>query len=74
MMVKSGLEIIFWKFLRAEGILLHKKEVFVQHYKFSNKNYIFSACRVLKKIFVWYADTINETLSQKFHPYSILAG
>ena len=29
---------------------------------------------IQKKIFVGYADMINESLSQKFQPYSILSG
>ena len=27
-----------------------------------------------EKIFVVYVDMVNETLSQKFHPYSVLTG
>ena len=53
--------------------VLHSKEAFSQNYKFSNKNDLISAWRGFKKIFVWYADMINETLIQKIHPYSILS-
>ena len=46
---------------------------FEKNCKFSNKNDLLSAWKNLKqKIFVEYADVINETLSQKCYPYSIL--
>ena len=41
-----------------------------QSYKFSNKNDHFFAI----KLFVVYLHIINEFLSNKFHPYSILTG
>ena len=54
MMVKSGLEKIFLKFLKAEAIffeliLLHRKEAFATNYKFSYKNDVISAWRDFKK-------------------------
>jgi hypothetical protein len=54
--------------------LLHRKEDFSKNGNFINKNYIICTWRDLKKIFVGYAGMINEILSKKFHPYSILNG
>ena len=53
--------------------LLERMDDFSQNYKFSNKNDRGCTWRDFKKIFVGYADMINETLIQKFHPYSILS-
>ena len=66
-MVKSGLEKVFLKFLLAQAFLgptdlLHKWEDFALNYKFRTK----------KSMFV-YMHMINETLSQKCHPNSILS-
>ena len=74
MMVKSGLEKIFLKFLHAltmSFLLLN----FDQKYKFSNKNNMVSAWRNFKNIFprpLFIIIFRPEML--KFHPYSILTG
>ena len=48
---------------------------FDQKYKFSNNNDMVSPWRNFqKKILVACLHMINETLSPKFHPYSILTG
>ena len=68
MMVKSGLEKIFLKFLLAQAFLgptdlLHKWEDFYPKLQFRTK----------RSMFVVYMHMINDTLSQKFHPNSILS-
>ena len=74
MMMKSGLEKIFLKFLHVltmSFLLLN----FYQKYKFSNKNDMVSAWRNFKNIFLRPLFIIifrPEML--KFHPYSILTG
>ena len=74
MMVKSGLEKIFLKFLHAltmSFLLLN----FDQKYKFSNKNNMVSAWRNFKNNFprpLFIIIFRPEML--KFHPYSILTG
>ena len=50
------------------------KWTLAQNYKFSNKNDLLCTWRDFKKIFMVDVDMVNETLSQKFHSYSILAG
>ena len=67
MMMKSGLEKnVFEMHPCALGKkILHRKEDFCQSYKFSKKNHHLCAFRGLKKNTLM----INETLSQKFHPF-----
>ena len=77
-MVKSGLEKLFLKSMHAKSLfrkifLVHRKVGFCQNCKFSNKNDIFSAWRDFNIFFVMYVHVINETLSHKLHPYSILS-
>ena len=74
MMVQSGLEKIFLKFLHAGDyfLLLHKSD---QNHKFSNKNDMVSAWRNFKNIFSRPLFTIIFRPKMiKFHPYSILTG
>ena len=74
MMMKSGLGIIFLKFLHAltmSFLLLN----FDQKYKFSNKNNMVSAWRNFKNIFpIPLFIIIFRPEMLKFHPYSILTG
>ena len=76
MMVKSGLEKIFLKFIHAPAIfyymnLPHRKEEFwskVQKWQGERME------EFPKKHLAAYLHMINEALSHKFHPYSILTG
>ena len=73
MMVKSGLEKIFLKLLHAQAIfyqmnLPHRKD---QKYEVSEKNDMVCAWKSFQKKS---CDMIKETLSHKFHPFSILTG
>jgi hypothetical protein len=71
MMVKSGLEKIFLKFLYALDILRN----FDKRYKFCNKHDMVSAWRNFKNIFSRPLFTIIFRPKMiKFHPYSILTG
>ena len=77
MMVKSGVEEIFLKFLYVQAIFkqffyLIERKIFVQNYKFSNKNNLPCAWRDFEKKSLWCM--INETLCHTFHSYSILTG
>ena len=78
MLVKSGLEFFFLKFLHAQNYFpdFIKGKNFAQNCKFSNKNDIFCARRDVNENFcaVCTNNIKNETLSHKFHPYSILTG
>ena len=63
MMVKSGLEKIVLKFLHAQRLfgksfLLHRRWIFGN---------------IANSFFVMYVHLINEILSHKFDPYSILS-
>ena len=51
-------------------IYLINGKFFAQSYRFCN---MFVHEEISKKFFVLYMHTINETLSQKLHPYSILS-
>ena len=55
-------------------IYLIERRNFDQKYKFSSKNDMVSAWRNFQKIFRHIYIMINETLTHKFHPYSILTG
>ena len=76
MMVKSGLRIILNSFMQkaflGKFFLLHRRRIFAQNFKFSKKNKLLCLWRDFKKNFLMYVNIINETLSHKFHPYSIL--
>ena len=73
-MVKSSLEIYFFKFLHSKtfsDLLIYfiKGRIFA----LNNKIALFAHGGISKKFFVVYMYMVNETLSQKFHPYSILS-
>jgi hypothetical protein len=69
MMMKSGLEKIILKFLHTQAIFfLHEMEYSVIKRTFSAHG------GISIKLFVVYLHIINECLSYKFHPYSILTG
>ena len=51
--------------------IMVKRRIFAQNYKSSNKNDLICALRDSKKS-LWCM--INETLSHKFYPYSVLTG
>ena len=55
-----------------KSVLLHRKVDFLT--KTATKMTFFTHGGITKKIFVVYVDMVSETLSQKFHSYSILAG
>ena len=81
MMMKSCLEKIFLKSHNVQSFF-HKNIFTSQRGGFSHKNKnkvhtkkdLLRALRDFKKIFVVDADTKNETLSKKCHPYSIFTG
>ena len=55
-------------------IYLIERRSFDQMYKFSNKNDMVCEWRNFQNNLVAYLHMIIETLSHKFHPYSILTG
>ena len=72
LMVKSCLEINILKFLHAQNNFLK----FITVPKIPNsviKMTLSAHGGISIKLFVIYVHIINETLSQKYHPYSILS-
>ena len=75
MMVKSGLEKIILKFLHAQAV--NKWIYYIEKHRVTNsviKMAFFAHGGISIKLFVLYLHIINECLSYKFHPYSILTG
>ena len=79
MMMKSGLEKIFLKFLHVQS--LFQKVFFITEFALLSTNLPFYEVKMTPfahggipiKTFVIYVHILNETLRQKFHPYSILS-
>ena len=63
MMVKSGLEKIFLKSLHAQS-LFRKLFCFIERWIFG---------KIANSVIKMYVYLLSETLSHKFHPYSILS-
>ena len=80
MMMKSGLEKIILKFLHAQSLFWkifftsQKGEFLHQIANSVIKMTFFAHGGISIKLFVVYLHIINECLSYKFHPYSILTG
>ena len=75
-MVKSGLEKIVLKFLHAQAVSI-KWIYYIEKHRVTNsviKMAFFAHGGISIKLFVVYLHIINECLSFKFHPYSILTG
>ena len=72
MMVKSSLEKNILKFLYVQNYFFY----FIKMLKIANsviKMTVFAQGGISIKLFVIYVHLIYETLSHKFHPYSILS-
>ena len=79
MMMKSDLEKIFLKFLHAQS--LFQKVFFITEFALLSTNLPFYEVKMTPfahggisiKNFVMHVHMLNETLSHKFYPYSILS-
>ena len=76
LIMKSGLEKIFLKFLHAQAVFYYKWIYYIEKHRVTNsvKMTFFAHGGISIKLFVVYLHIINECLSYKFHPFSILTG